>query len=310
MVKARPALYVRKRAAHGWKLYSRDSWEVPIDADILRIPVGPGSMHVERYGRGGGAVLLVHGFATSSFLWREVAPIMAVANKTAYAVDLFGYGESDRPFDADFGLAAQAEYLDRALTALRLRSASVVGCDLGGAVAVRLAATRPERVERLVLVNPMLLDEVPGKGVEAMQRNTARFAFRVSRGVLGAAPLLRQLLGDSVSDPDHMPDPLVARYLAPFAGQEGLEHLLGLARAIDAEDMEEVELGAIPHPTLVVWGDQDKWCGPKTADRIVDSIPGSRLVRLPSAGRLVPEDAPDALANVVLDFIGTRVATV
>ena len=65
-------------------------------------------MHVERYGHGGAAVLLVHGFGTCSFLWRDIAPEFALANRTAFAVDLFGYGESDRPFDADFSIAAQA----------------------------------------------------------------------------------------------------------------------------------------------------------------------------------------------------------
>ena len=74
-------------------------------------------MHVERYGHGGAPILLVHGFATCSFLWREVGPTLAIAGRTAFAIDLFGYGESDRPFDAQFGIAAQSEYLDRALTA-------------------------------------------------------------------------------------------------------------------------------------------------------------------------------------------------
>ena len=75
-------------------------------------------MHVERFGFGGTPVVLLHGFGTSAFLWRHVAPMLAVRQMTAYAVDLFGYGESDRPFDADFGVRAQADYLDRALTAV------------------------------------------------------------------------------------------------------------------------------------------------------------------------------------------------
>ena len=50
-----------------------------MQADQLRVPVGPGAMHVERFGHGGTAVILLHGFATSSFLWRNVAPAMAVA---------------------------------------------------------------------------------------------------------------------------------------------------------------------------------------------------------------------------------------
>jgi pimeloyl-ACP methyl ester carboxylesterase len=275
-----------------------------MDADLLRIPVGPGSMHVERYGHGGSPILLVHGFGTCAFLWREVGPGLASANRTAFAVDLFGYGESDRPFDAQFGIEAQSDYLDHALTALRLAKATVVGVDLGGAVAMHLAYMRPERVERLVLVNPIAFDEIPADDIKTLQRNTARFAIRVSRGLLGAAPLVRELLERSVAAPDKMPDHLVARYMAPYVGQEGLNHLLTLARAVDGEDMADVELGQIDCPTLIVWGDQDRFLSPKMADKLADTIPGSRLVRLPGTGRLVPEEAPDTLSNMILEFVG------
>jgi pimeloyl-ACP methyl ester carboxylesterase len=275
-----------------------------IDADLLRIPVGPGSMHVERYGHGGAPIVLLHGFGTSSFVWRNIAPEIALANRTAFAIDLFGYGESDRPFDADFGIAAQAELIDRALTALRIPRATIVGLDLGGAVALRLAASRPERVERLFLVNPIALDEIPAEDVTTMQRNTARFAFRVSKGILGVAPILGDLLRRSVADESHMPDKLVARYLAPYVGEEGLNHLLLLARSIEAEDMEDADLSALKQPTQIVWGDQDPWVTPKFADRLADTIPGSRLVHLPGVGRLVPEEAPETLVSILLEFIG------
>lgn len=261
-------------------------------------------MHVERYGHGGGPILLVHGFGTCAFLWRGIGPALAMANRTAFAVDLFGYGESDRPFDAAFGIAAQSDYLDRALTALRLTKATVVGIDLGGAVAMHLACNRPERVERLILVNPIAFDEVPAEDVQQLKRNTARFALKISHGVLGAAPLMRELLSNSVSDPSAMPEPLVARYLAPYVGQDGLNHLLALARAIDDSDLSEAELGQLDCPTLIVWGEQDAFVSAKLGDRLADTIPGARLVRVPQSGRLVPEQAPDALANMALEFIG------
>lgn len=249
-------------------------------------------------------MLLVHGFGTCAFLWRNVGPEIALANRTAFAVDLFGYGESDRPFDAPFGIAAQSEYLDRALTALRLPKATVVGVDLGAAVAMHLAATRPERVERLVLVNPIALDEIPAEDVKSLHKNTARFALRVSRGVLGAAPLITELLRGGVARPEAMPDPLVARYLAPYVGRDGLEHLLMLARSIVSDDMEDIVLEALEQPALIVWGDQDRWVSPKLADRLAGAMPGARLIRIPTAARLVPEDAPAALTNVILEFIG------
>ena len=277
-----------------------------IDADILRVPVGPGSLHVDRYGVGGPAVLLVHGFGTYSFVWRNVGPTLALANLTAFAVDLLGYGESDRPFDADYGIAAQAEYLDRALTALRVSKATVVGLDLGGAVALRFAAAHPERVERLVLVNPVALDEIPGDDVKSLQKNTARHAFRLSRGVMGAAPLLRDLLTKSVSDPAKMPEPLVARYLAPYVGRDGIDHLLRVARFVGRDDMDEIDLRALPHQTLVIWGDRDPWVSAKVGEKLVETIGGSRLVRLPNAGRLVPEDTPEMLSELMLDFMGAH----
>src|SRR5450756_1645730 len=158
-----------------------------MQADVLRAPVGPGAMHVERYGHGGTAVILLHGFGTCNFLWRAIAPEITAAGHTAYSVDLLGHGESDRPFDADFGIAAQAEYLDAAMTALRVARAVLVGVDIGGDVALRLAATRPERVEKIVLINTPAFDELPAKDITQMQRSTARFAFRTTRGILGAA---------------------------------------------------------------------------------------------------------------------------
>lgn len=267
-------------------------------------------MHVERYGHGGTPVILLHGFGTCTFLWRNVAPILAEAGHTAYALDLFGHGESDRSPDADFGIAAQAEYLDAAMTALRLAHATIVGLDLGGNVALRLAVTRPERVDRLVLINVPAFDEIPGGDIAALQLSTARFAFTVTRGVLGAAPLLQAVLEGSVAKPDLMPTRLLARYLAPFAGRDGVNHLLTLGSSIRKSDVEDLNLSGIKAPTLILRGDHDGWVGRDIASRLAAAIPGSELTRVPGVARLIPEEAPDYLAESLLKFIdGTAANT-
>ena len=66
----------------------------------------------------------------------------------------------------------------------------------------------------------------------------------------------------------------------------------------------QLELNQIDCPTMIVWGDQDPFVSPKLADRLADTVPGSRLVRLPGTGRLVPEEAPDTLTNMILEFVG------
>ena len=264
-------------------------------------------MHVERYGHGGAPVVLVHGFGTCSFLWRQVAPALAITQHTAYAVDLLGYGESDRPFDADFGLAAQTDYLERAMTALRVARAAIVGVDLGAAIALRLAALRPERVARLVLVNPVGREDLPAGDIRAMQRNTARFALQVSRGLFGASPLLGPILAASVSDPARMPPTLVGRYLAPFIGQEGVAHLLALARAVRAIDLEELDLAQVRAHTLIIRGEKDAWVDPAVAQKLAAEIPECRVTTLPEAARLIPEESPDELADMVTAFISPHV---
>lgn len=275
-----------------------------MQADVLRAPAGPGAMHVERYGHGGTPVVLLHGFGTCSFLWRWVAPILAEAGHTAYAIDLIGHGESDRPNDADFGISSQAEYLDAAMTALRLARAVIVGNDLGGDVALRLAATRPERVLKLVLVNTPAFDELPARDITSLQRSTARFAVRVTRGILGATPLLQPFLEESVALPEHMPTRLVARYLAPFAGQDGVNHLLTLGAAIRRGDIDDLALGDVRAPTLVVRGARDAWLSAGISQRLASEIPNARLAVVPGAGRLVAEEEPERLAELILEFVG------
>jgi pimeloyl-ACP methyl ester carboxylesterase len=265
--------------------------------------VGPGALHVERYGHGGEQVVLLHGFGTSSFLWRAVAPLVADAGHTSLAIDLLGYGESDRPYEADFSVAAQAEYLDRALIGLRVSRATIVGVDIGGGVAQRLAVTRPERVSRLILINSVAFDEWPGGDVRTMQNTTWRRALRVTRSVLGAAPLLTPALAGSVADPEHMPPRLVARYLAPYVGTEGVAHLLTLARALQSDDLEELDLSSIRAPTLVIWGEEDRWLDSGLAERLREAVPDGRLVRLPGVGRLVPEEDPETLARLLVEFL-------
>jgi pimeloyl-ACP methyl ester carboxylesterase len=278
-----------------------------MQADQLRVPVGPGAMHVERFGHGGTAVILIHGFPTSSFLWRNVAPAITDAGHTAYAIDLFGHGESDRPFDSDFGIASQAEYLDAAMTALRVARGVLVGVDIGGNVALRLAATRPERVEKLVLINTPVFDELPAKDITQLQRNTAKFAVRTTRGILGAAPLIEAVLKASVADPEkHMPTKLIARYLAPFVGKDGTNHLLTLASSISAEDMEDIEMRDIHVPTLILWGEEDTFVDPKIADKLANELPDGRLVKMPGVARLLPEENPDFLSEQLIDFMKKR----
>ncbi len=279
---------------------------LPPDADLFRVPIGTGArMHVARYGYGSEHIVLIHGFATSSFLWRHVGPMLAVAGCLVHAPDLFGYGESDRPFDADFGLGAQSAYLDSAFTALQIEKATVVGVDIGALVALRLAYDRPDRVHRLVLVGPPPLSDLAGPEIRELQRDTARYALQLSRGLFGAAALLRPFLTGGVDDQRDMPDALIGRYLAPYLGSDGANHLLALAAALAQDDFEDLELKRVAQRTLVVRGTRDRWCTRPIAEDYADRLSRGRYQHVDEVGHLVPEEDPQSLARLILAFART-----
>src|SRR5688500_18350903 len=90
----------------------------------------------------GPAVLLVHGWPTSSFLWRDVMPAIAETNRVL-AIDLPGFGASDKPPHSRYTFADFEQAIDAFLAALEIEQVALAAHDLGGPVAVHWALSRP-----------------------------------------------------------------------------------------------------------------------------------------------------------------------
>ena len=269
----------------------------------LRIPIGSGVMHAERMGRGNRPVVFLHGFGTCAFLWRSVAAQMASEGFTAISLDLLGYGESDRPDDASYGLVAQAEYVERALTSLRLPAIALVGQDIGALIGALLSMRSPERVVKLAMINPSDPDDLPGPDVRALQRTSAKTALGAN-ALFGVRPLLEPLLHRAVANESKMSDRLIARYLAPFVGPEGVSELLQLASAIELDE-EDPTISTLEVPALLIHGILDPWTTRDVIDRVASqlSLPPESIVSIPGAGRLVAEDAPERLVELLRDWM-------
>ena len=264
----------------------------PPDGDYVRLPVGPGALHALRYGHGGPAVLLVHGFTTSAPLWYRVAPILLSRGCQVIVPDLLGFGESDRPIGGPYTIAAQARYLDRALALLRISQVVAVGQDLGCAVLQRLALLRPERISALILASPTPADAAVGPEIDAVRGQTGPALLEISSRPLGVVDLLGPVLRSGVSDSSSMPDRLVARFSAPYTGSQGARHLLDLARAVGEEE-DTVPGGFSDMSTLRVTGEEDPMVAPPTA----------AVIRLPGARRLLPVERPEPLAALIMERV-------
>jgi pimeloyl-ACP methyl ester carboxylesterase len=100
---------------------------------------------------------------------------------------------------------------------------------------------------------------------------------------------------------------LVGRYLAPFIGQEGVTHLLALARAVRPTDLEDLDPAQVRAHTLIVRGEKDVWVDAEVSRKLAADIADCRVVSFPESARLIPEEAPDELASLVTSFISPHV---
>ena len=245
-----------------------------------------------RYGHGGPAVLLVHGFTTSAPLWQHVAPILLASGCQVIVPDLLGFGESDRPVGGPYTISAQARYLDRALALLRISRVVAVGQDLGCVIVRRLASIRPERVGNMLLCSPTPQDLAGGPEIEAVRGQTGPALLEISSRPLGVVDLLGPVLRSAVVEAETMPDRLVARFSAPYTGSQGARHLLDLARAV-AEEEDALPLAVSDPGTLRVTGENDPMVAPS----------GAPLIRLPGALRLLPLERPVPLAALIMERV-------
>ena len=134
-------------------LTSRLSDGTPI-VPVERVEIAAGfSLAVRRLGAGGIPLLLLHGFPCTSLIWAKVMHPLADAGFDAVAPDLRGYGESDYAPDDFYDLAAFSRDMIALADALGWDRFAVSGHDLGAAVAIQMANTFPERVDRLLLMN-------------------------------------------------------------------------------------------------------------------------------------------------------------
>ncbi len=264
-------------------------------------------LHVVHHGSGDGVpVLLVHGVPTSSYLWRDVQRDLGHAHPT-YAADLVGLGCSERPPGGRYDLATQARWLRGLLDDLGLERVAVVGHDVGGGVAVHLAALAPERVAALVLVDsPLHADTWPIPLVRALATPFAGeaqlAALRLVPG--GAAKFLGTLFGRGLHASELSPRAL-DQYVAPLATAEGSRGMLALVRAFDPPAVEAAFdlVRADPPPSLVLWADHDVWFSTEYGRRVAGDLPGASFVEVADVGHFLPEDRPERVAEEVSGFL-------
>lgn len=240
-------------------------------------------------------VLFLHGFPTSSFLWRAFLPMLPPVMR-ALAPDLLGAGDSDKPEDAQLGIEAQARYLGELLDALGLDRVAVVAHGHGGGTAQLLAIE--SRVEVLVLIDSIALDAWPSEPMHDLQRLAAPGDALVDA-------FIGSVFDVGMGHRDRLAGEAVAEYGRPFAGRDGGHAFARWTTSLDGGGLvgREEDLAALDIPAFLLWGEDDPFVPVEVAERLNELIPRSSLALLPGCGHFLPEDAPQTIAPLIYEYL-------
>lgn len=255
-------------------------------------------VYVEQQGEGE-PVVLVHGFGSSSYEWREVAPTLAGSFRVI-ALDLFGFGYTERPRDpASYTREGQAAMILGVLDRLGVESAHWVGHSYGGALSLYVAATAPERVKSLILAD----SAAPTYPDDRRSRVASwRWTNRIFLGLTLRPGYIRRSLRAAYFDAGKVTPEVVSAYLDRLR-IEGVDAAYQGLTAAKPPSPLRVDLTKIDRPTLVIWGAEDRTVSLKDGRRFAELIPGARMVVLEKTGHVPMEESPEAFVAAALPFL-------
>lgn len=265
----------------------------------------PVTLYYEEHGSGPPLVLL-HGLGESTFTWHDVAPALAEHHRVI-ALDLKGFGKSDKPDDTAYTADDQAALVAGFVAARDLVNVTLVGHSFGGTVALRTALANgmqgTGRIARIAVI-----------GAPAIPRSTARYLDLVKTPVIpdsiaaGLAPetLARLLLSEAMGGNAKVDDDDVEGYAAPYRDAAALRAFFATARAIVAEkDASAImrSYKSIDMPVLVVWCRKDPIVPLKSGRKLAAAVPRAKLAIVEGCHHLPQHERPAELTRLLQTFV-------
>ncbi len=269
------------------------------------------TLHVrETPGPDGVPAVYVHGLSGSATNWTDLAGLLG-DRAAGTAVDLPGFGLSRPLLTDDYSPDAHADAL-MCFLAGRGRRVHLLGNSFGGAVAISVAARRPELVATLTVVSPAMPDRRP----DPRRISDPRLALammpvlgrRAKAQMAAMSPMqrARQVVDVCFGDPTSVPEHRLAEAAAEIERRNAVpwarDAVLRTAGSMIASwglGRLWAQAARVRAPSLVVWGERDRLVSPRLAARTAAVLPGSRLVMLPGIGHVAQIEAPHAVAEAV-----------
>ena len=294
------------------KLSPRGGTMLDGDGDLREgyAKAGDQRLHYVETGEGP-LIVLLHGFPEFWYGWRQQIKPLAAAGYRVVAPDLRGYNLSSRPDGvAAYGADRLAADIRALITERGAQSALLVGHDWGGTVAWTTAMNHPEAVDRLAILNAAYPRKLlQGLRTPRQLRKSWYFFFFQPPGLpeeavrAGHWRFLRNFLRDA--RPGAYTPQDIERYVEAWSQPGAATAMLNYYRSSVRQSPKraEAQLRPVQAPTLIIWGQRDRFLGPELAEPDHADVPGlERVERLASASHWVHQDEPDRVTQLLTDF--------
>ena len=218
----------------------------------------PVTLYYEEHGAGP-PLLLLHGLGESTFTWHDILPALAAGHRVV-ALDLKGFGRSEKPDDGAYSADDQARLVARFILERDLSDLTLVGHSFGGTVALRTALAEgiagTGRIRRIVAIGAPALPRATARRFDLVM---APLVADTVAAVLPSGPAVRFLLKEAMGGRTPSEED-VKGYAAPYEAQDATRAFLATARAIVSEkDSAAIakRYKAIGQPVLLVWCRKD-----------------------------------------------------
>jgi pimeloyl-ACP methyl ester carboxylesterase len=247
-------------------------------------------------GTGGSPLLLLHGFDSSVFEFRRIFPFLAEEQET-YAVDLLGFGFTDRTAGTPFNPKAIKTHLYCFWKTVIHQPVILVGGSMGGAAAIDFTLTYPDAVEKLVLIDSAGFTKASVMG-QFMPPNLLFTATEFLRN-----PFIRlNFIQFFYKNPTlFTADDLICSEL-PLKMPGWHQAMVEFTQSGGYSFFSDRLFTKIHQPTLILWGDSDYIMPPDDARQFARMIPESQLVWIPNCGHVPHLEKPQMTADWILDF--------
>jgi len=277
---------------------------VVVHADRSRfVNVDGARVHYQEFGDPANPpMILIHGYTASVYVWKAAAPLLADAGFHVIAIDLLGFGYSEKPAWFDYSIESQARMISRFMDRLGIGRAVIVGSSYGGAVALNLTLDYPERVEKLVLSDAVCNDEPKNHPILRLA-SIRGIGEAITPFLVDSKAFMRLRIHGTLAKANHhmITDERIESIRRPLYAADAHRSVLAASRAWHADRLEQ-DAHLINQPTLIIWGDEDTVIPIKHGYRLHEEILHSRFVILKNCGHVPQEEKSELFTELVSEF--------